>query len=497
MTDKTLSTIADVLARGSNERVRLPTFARASLRIGMAHIGVGNFHRGHQVVYLDDLLEARPDQVGWGYLGISLLDSASSYDRARAMVAQDNHFTVTEYDPDGTSQSRILGSIIDYLHAPTDPAAVVHRLTDPAIRIVSLTVSEGGYDIDETTGEFRIDAPHIAADLQGEHPRTTWGTLVAALRARRSVGHEPFTILSCDNLRSNGDTARRSTVGFAEAVDLELAAWISGNVAFPNSKVDRIAPVIDDQLRVTVNELTGVNDAVPVVVESFKQWVVEDEFPTGRPAWEVVGVQLRPDVAAFESIKGRMLNASHVIMSYPSLICGFEFVNDAAHDDLIRRFILGFMDRDAIPLITPPSDVSLTDYRRSVLERFSNVALPDTLHRIATDGTSKIPIFHRATTEELIAKGADTRREALLIAAFRRYFDGVTDTGRRYEVIEVKMSDADKSLMRSGDPRDALRSTPFAGWGLLASESFVATYLAAAGTISQQGMRAAVEQSLV
>ena len=363
MTDKTLSTIADVLARGSNERVRLPTFARASLRIGMAHIGVGNFHRGHQVVYLDDLLEARPDQVGWGYLGISLLDSASSYDRARAMVAQDNHFTVTEYDPDGTSQSRIL------------------------------TVSEGGYDIDETTGEFRIDAPHIAADLQGEHARTTWGTLVAALRARRSVGHEPFTFLSCDNLRSNGDTARRSTVGFAEAVDLELAAWISGNVAFPNSKVDRIAPVIDDQVRVTVNELTGVNDAVPVVVESFKQWVVEDEFPTGRPAWEVVGVQLRPDVAAFESIKGRMLNASHVIMSYPSLICGFEFVNDAAHDDLIRRFILGFMDRDAIPLITPPSDVSLTDYRRSVLERFSNVALPDTLHRSATDGTSKIPIF--------------------------------------------------------------------------------------------------------
>ena len=290
------------------------------------------------------------------------------------MVAQDNYFTVTEYDPDGTSQSRIL------------------------------TVSEGGYDIDETTGEFRIDAPHIAADLQGEHPRTTWGTLVAALRASRSVGHEPFAILSCDNLRSNGDTARRSTVGFAEAVDLELAAWISGNVAFPNSKVDRIAPVIDDQVRVTVNELTGVNDAVPVVVESFKQWVVEDEFPTGRPAWEVVGVQLRPDVAAFESIKGRMLNASHVIMSYPSLICGFEFVNDAAHDDLIRRFILGFMDRDAIPLITPPSDVSLTDYRRSVLERFSNVALPDTLHRIATDGTSKIPIFHRATTEELIAK---------------------------------------------------------------------------------------------
>ena len=221
------------------------------------------------------------------------------------MVAQDNYFTVTEYDPDGTSQSRIL------------------------------TVSEGGYDIDETTGEFRIDAPHIAADLQGEHPRTTWGTLVAALRARRSVGHEPFTFLSCDNLRSNGDTARRSTVGFAEAVDLELAAWISGNVAFPNSKVDRIAPVIDDQVRVTVNELTGVNDAVPVVVESFKQWVVEDEFPTGRPAWEVVGVQLRPDVAAFESIKGRMLNASHVIMSYPSLICGFEFVNDAAHDDLM------------------------------------------------------------------------------------------------------------------------------------------------------------------
>ena len=496
MIDTTLSPIADVIVRGSTDRVRVPDYTRSSLRIGMAHIGVGNFHRGHQVVYLDDLIERRPDQAKWAYLGVSLLDGASSYARAKAMLDQGCNFTLTEFSADGTSRSRILSSIVDYLHAPVDPTAVVRRLTDPAIRIVSLTVSEGGYGIDEATGEFRLDEPHIAADLTADHPRSTWGVLVSALRARRAAAIEPFTVMSCDNLRSNGDTARRSTLGFAEAVDPELAAWISGNVAFPNSMVDRIIPVIDAQLRASVNGLTGVDDAVPVVGESFKQWVVEDEFPTGRPAWEEAGVQLRPDVAAFESIKGRMLNASHVIMSYPSLIAGFEFVNDAVRDDLINQFITNFMDRDAIPLITPPTDVSLEDYQRSVIERFSNVALPDTLHRIATDGASKIPIFHRATTEELIARGADTRREALLIAAFRRYFDGVTDTGRRYDVIEVRMSDADKTLMRSADPLDVLRTTSFAGWGLLASQRFIADYLAAVTTISRQGMRAAIAQSV-
>lgn len=488
--------VSEASGHASTDRLRVPSYDRSSLRVGMAHIGVGNFHRAHQAVYLDDLLHARADQSSWAYQGISLLDEASSVSRARAMREQDCLYTLTEFAPDGSVESRLVGGIVDYLHAPADPGAVVRRLTDPAIRIVSLTVSEGGYDLDEATGRFRIAAPHNAADLVAEHPRSTWGVLVRALAARRAAGVDPFTVLSCDNLRSNGDTARRATVGFAEGVDPQLAAWIEGNVAFPNSMVDRIAPAVDGALRRRLNDITGVADAVPVAGESFRQWVIEDEFPTGRPAWEDCGVQLRPDVAAFEAIKGRMLNASHVIMCYPSLLAGYELVNDAARDHLIQRLIYAFMNRDSMPLISPPSDVSLADYRDSVVARFTNPALPDTLLRVASDGASKIPVFHRATTEQLIAAGGDTRRPALLVASYRRYLHGVADTGLRFEPLEPKLTDADRSLLRSDDPLDALRASPFSGWGLSDSERFVADYLAVATTMQASGIRAAVELSL-
>lgn len=496
MTDDHLVPIGEAMLRGSTERVRVPSYDRSALRPGMAHIGVGNFHRAHQVVYLDDLLDRRADQAGWAYQGISLLDGPSSFARARGMQEQDNLYTLTEYAPDGTVASRVLGGVVGYLHAPADPAGVVPRLTDPTIRIVSLTVSEGGYDLDEATGRFLLDAPHNSSDLQAQHPRTTWGVVVAALAARREAGIDPFTVLSCDNLRSNGDTARRATVGFAEGVDPRLAAWIEGNVAFPNSMVDRIAPAVDDGLRRGANRASGIADAVPVVGESFRQWVIEDEFPTGRPAWEEVGVQLRPDVAAFEAIKGRLLNASHVLMCYPSLLAGFELVNEATRDPLIERLIRTFMDRDAIPLIDQPGDVSLADYRDSVVARFANPALPDTLLRVASDGASKIPVFHRATTEALMSNGGDTRRPALLLAAYRRYLGGVTDTGRRFDPLEPRLGPADLSLLRSSDPLDALRASAFAGWGLLDSEHFVADYLSVARTMQDAGVRRAVEQSI-
>ena len=220
--------------------------------------------------------------------------------------------------------------MVEYLHGPADPAAVVTRLTDPAIRIVSLTITEGGYNLDEQTGQFRLDDPAVLADLARKHPQTAYGVLTAALAARRQAGTAPFTVMSCDNLRHNGDTARTAVTGYAAAADPELAQWIAGNVAFPNSMVDRIAPAVTAATRAGLNAATGIDDGVPALTEEYRQWVLEDNFPTGRPAWEELGVQLRPDVAAFESVKGRLVNAAHLLLAYPAALARYQWVAAAA-----------------------------------------------------------------------------------------------------------------------------------------------------------------------
>jgi mannitol 2-dehydrogenase/sorbose reductase len=473
-----------------------PAYDRSKLTAGMAHIGVGNFHRVHQGVYLDDLLAARPDQYQWGIVGIGLRQQDSSKVKAQAYPAQDCLYTVTLNANDGQQVSRIVGSMVEYLYGPADPGAVVARLSDPAIRIVSLTITEGGYNLDETTGEFRLDDPEVAADLAGGHPRTVYGILTSALAARRAAGVAPFTVMSCDNLRSNGDTARAAVLGYAGAADPELAAWIAGNVAFPNSMVDRIAPTIYPDTRASLNQVTGIADAVPAMAEEFRQWVLEDNFPTGRPAWEDLGVQLRPDVAAFEAIKGRLLNASHMLMSYPSALAGYQWIAEGASDPLIAQLLNTFMARDAGPLLHAPADVSVADYQSMIVNRFANPYVPDTVLRVAHDGGAKLPVFHRATTEGLLATGGDLRREALLIATFRRYTAGVDDHGKSFEVEEPHLSEADWALLRSGNPLDALTASPFAGWGIAESPAFVAAYQDIVGILAAQGIHAAIRYAL-
>lgn len=488
--------IKEAIAKGTTSNLHIPSYNRGDLSVGMAHIGVGNFHRAFQIVYLDDLLEKRKDQNKWGSLGIGLMTSPASVARAKAMAIQDCNYTHTEFSPDGEINSRILSPILEYLHEPKNSEAIIRRLSDPNIKIVSMTIGEGGYDIDEANGEFKSSAPHILKDLKSNSPETIWGIIVAALKARRKAGIDPFTVLSCDNLRSNGNTTRKATVGFATALDAELGKWIDGNVSFPNSMVDRVAPTIDENFKNKLNEITGVNDLIPVAGESFRQWVIEDEFPYGRPAWEEVGVQLRSDVEAFEAMKGRTLNSTHVISSYPSLVIGMDYVYEAFSDDLIQKFLLKFMGEDAIPLITPPVGVSMEDYKVAAIKRFSNKNLPDTLLRVASDGSSKIPTFHRKTTEMLMAKGGDLRRLALLFAAYRLYLLGVSENGRSFEPIEPKLSDSDISLIKSSDPINTLKATPFSSWKMYENENFMSVYLNTVETIKTKGMRAAIAAAI-
>jgi mannitol 2-dehydrogenase len=490
--------VTEAFAAGGTPQVSAPRYDRSTITAGIAHIGVGNFHRVHQGFYLDDLLTTRDDHNHWGIVGIGLRDLDSSKAKARAYTYEKQHslYTVTLFTEAGQRQSRIVGSMIEYLYGPDDPAAVVRRLVDPAIRIVSLTITEGGYNLDEDTGEFRLDDPAVAEDLTREHPETVFGVLTAALAARRANGTPPFTVMSCDNLRASGDTARTAVVGFARAVDPVLAEWIATEVAFPNSMVDRIAPSVSEETRDRLNAITGLDDGVPALTEEYRQWVLQDHFPTGRPAWEDLGVQLREDVEEFEAIKGRLLNASHMLLSYPAALAGYRWVAEAASDPAVAELLTRFMSIDAAPLLRPPADVSLEAYQSMVVGRFANPNLPDTVLRVAHDGAAKLPVFHRATATGLIAEGRDPRREALLLAAFRRYIRGVDDHGKAFEVHEPHLADADWPLLRSDNPLKALQSSPFAAWKLTDSAAFVEKYTTVAAILDSDGIHAGIAYAL-
>ncbi|MBB3000428.1 mannitol 2-dehydrogenase/sorbose reductase [Paraburkholderia tropica] len=469
--------------------IAVPGYDRAALVAGIAHIGVGNFHRAHQARYVDDCLHL-PDTEQWGICGIGLGNGASARAKAAALRAQDGLYSLSEIGPDGHEDVRIVGALIDYLHAPADPEAVLGRLADPAIRIVSLTITEGGYNFDEATGDFRFDETDIAHDLAGGPPRTAFGFIVEALRRRHDAGVDAFTVMSCDNLRQNGDTARRAVLAFAGARDPELANWIAQHVTFPNSMVDRIAPQVTPSMQARAHARTG--DAAPVIAETFTQWVIEDRFSCGRPPFERVGVELCDDVSEWEAMKGRMLNASHMLLAYPALLLGHRLVHDGMADPDIAALLRVFMTRDVAPILPWPPGVDGGAYIDNTIERFGNAALADQLARVAHDGASKIPVFHRKTIAKLERDGRDISRAALLLACFQQYLAGTDDRGDAFAVNETRLDAQDWALLASGDPLAMLRMSPFVGLGLDHSERFVARFLQLRAWIAARATRQAI-----
>lgn len=469
----------------------VPSYDRDAVKVGIAHFGVGNFHRVHEAVYLDRCLHL-PDHEGWGIVGVGLSDTAAARQKASALGAQNGLYSVTEFAPDGAANRRIVGALCRYMHAPEDPEAVLAQLSDPALRIVSLTITEGGYLIDESSGRFALDHPGVQHDLAAPLPKTVFGFIVRALARRRDSGIAPFTVVSCDNLRQNGGTTRRAVVSFAEALDPDLAVWISSEVAFPNSMVDRIAPYVSAEDRARLNAASGVEDALPVMSESYLQWVIEDRFPAGRPDLGAVGVELRDDVALYESVKGRMLNASHVLLSYVALLLGHRYVHEALADSRVRSLVDVYLTSDVIPLLQGPAGMSLPTYRDSILERFSNPAIRDQLIRIATDGSAKIPVFHSATLQTLLERGGDLRREALLLACYARYLLGVDDLGVDFEVAEPSLSDTDRTVLGAADGLGLLRISSLRALGLAENELFVDVYRATTLALREGGTDGAI-----
>ena len=462
-------------------------YDRSQVKAGIAHLGVGNFHRAHQAFYLDRCLND-PAQHGWGILGIGVLDNPAEREKAEALQAQQGLYTLTIYPPDAPASVRLIGSLVEYLHAPDDTEAVLRRLADPAIRIVSLTITEGGYNLD-ASGRFQLETPAVAHDLQQQPPQTVFGLVTEALRRRRDAGTGPFTVLSCDNLMHNGRTAKAAFLGFAQALDPLLAHWIEAHVSFPSSMVDGIAPVVAASDIERLRAESGSNDRVPVFREDFTQWVLEDDFCAGRPDLAAVGVQFTSAVSPYELVKLRILNAAHSMMAIPSMLIGHKLVHEAMQDRAIRTLLEEFLLRDAGPHLTAPPGMAVGDYAAMVLRRFSNPAIRDQVARIAGQSSAKLPVFIQATARAVLAGTHTSVRIAFLLAAFLEYLRGHDDQGIGFAVSEPLLTEADLALARASDSHAFLRMSVFQGWGLEAYPDFATEVAGVRRAIVAEGTR--------
>ena len=404
--------------------VKLPAYDRSKLTPGIVHIGLGNFHRAHMAVYLDDLF-AMGLCHDWAILGAGVRDGDARM--REALKAQDCLSTVIELDPLGKSARRV-GSMIDFLAVEPDNRALILAMTRPEIRIVSLTVTEGGYFINPATGAFDPSHPEILADSANPH-RTAFGAIIAALKARKAAGVPPFTVMSCDNLPGNGHVTRAAVAGLARIKDPELADWIAKTIAFPNGMVDRITPATGPRERAIAAEFGLGDDPVPVTCEPFRQWVLEDDFPSGRPAFEKVGVTLTPHVHSFEMMKIRILNGGHATIAYPGGLMDIEFVHEAMANPLIRGLLDKVESNEIIPYIPPVPDTDLDDYYRLIVQRFSNPEVADTERRLCLDGSNRQPKFIVPSIRDALAAGGSVDGLALVSALWCRYCFGMTDSG--------------------------------------------------------------------
>lgn len=403
-----------------------PAYDRAAVTAGILHLGIGAFHRAHQAVVIDDRLAA--GETGWGIVGASLR-TPDTYD---ALTPQDGLYTLAVRSAE-PARNRIIGSVAEVLVAPEAPLKLLERLAEPAIRIVSLTVTEKGYCHDPATGTLAEDHPDIRHDLSSNLPRSAVGIIVEALARRRAAGTAPFTVLSCDNLPANGETVKRVLARFAAMRDVELGKWVADHLACPSNMVDRIAPATTDADREDVARALGVVDAWPVVTEPFWQWVVEDHFPAGRPDLASSGVEMVDDVAPYELMKLRVLNGSHSTLAYLGYLCGYETVAQAIADPGIAGTVRRLMD-DATPTLASLPGFDVEAYKASLIRRFANPALRHRTWQIAMDGSQKLPQRLVATARERLAKGMDAGAPVLGIAAWMRYVAGVDETGATIDV---------------------------------------------------------------
>ena len=446
-------------------------YNRENIKSGILHFGVGNFHRAHQEYFTSLLLE-NEDQQQWGICGAMILPSDERL--YKALKKQKGEYTLTVCGRDGVDKTYRLGALNELYWGMEKAEMIINKVADKDIRIITLTITEGGYNLEKSTGEFILDNEIIDYDLKNPaNPKTVFGYVAEGLRRRINAGNGPVTILSCDNLQHNGNTARKAFMSFFRAQDVELADWAEKNVTFPNSMVDRITPATRVEDIERLNKKNGGCDEAPVYCEDFIQWVIEDNFVAGRPAWERVGAEFTDNVTMYENMKLSLLNASHTLLSYPSFLSGYRKVDDAMHDERIEKFVRQFMDIDITPYVPAPGNTNLDVYKQTLIERFGNRSVSDQIARLCFDGISKFPVYVMPNLGKMIRDGADLTRVAYLIAAYRHYLKyKVDDNGDSFDFAEPWITVEDRLMTDSDNAMDFLGISAFGSVNLKNSASF-------------------------
>lgn len=468
-------------------------YNREAIKVGILHIGIGNFHRAHEEFYTNQLL-ADKSQQQWGICGIMLLPSDEKlYNKLKK---QNGVYTLTVCGRDGKDEVYEIGSLIDLIWAPQSPEAVLNKIADKEIKVITLTITEGGYNIEKATGEFILDNKIINSEISnpGKELHTVFGYVAEGLRRRKSAGSGPITILSCDNLQHNGDTAKIAFMSFMKAQDQDLYEWAAENVSFPNSMVDRITPATSANDVDRLNKLHGTNDEAPVYCEDFIQWVVEDKFIAGRPAWEKLGVEFTNDVTAYEYMKLSLLNASHISIAFPAFLGGHRTVVDAMSDKRIAKFMKDLMDKDFTKYVPVPPNTDIELYKKTLIERFLNPSVGDQVERLCADVLSKFPTFIMPNFIKMIQDKADITRIAYWFAAYRHYLKYKTDdNGIVFEINEPWLTDEDKVCIKSNNPIDFLDVSTFKSIDLKSVSYFVDKYLEMVEAIKDKGAMPVLE----
>ncbi len=472
----------------------LPSYDRPAATVGIIHFGVGNFHRSHEAMYVDRLM-AGGGGLDWGICGVGVLPQDAAM--RDALRGQDCLYTLVVRHADGSLEPHVVGSLLEYLYAPEDADAVRDRLVDPAVRIVSLTVTEGGYLKNAATGRFDPTDASVVHDVEHpEQPRTAFAHVVDGLRRRREAGIAPFTVLSCDNLQGNGDVCRQTVVGFARLVDPGLADWIEAEVSFPNCMVDRITPATTDADRDALRRDFGIEDRWPVPAEPFTQWIIEDEFPLGRPALESVDVQFVDDVTPYELMKLRLLNASHQALAYLGAPLGYVLVDETVRDDRIRHFLERYMADEAAPTLGELPGIDLPAYMDTLIERFANPGIRDTLVRLATDGANRMATFTLPTIRDNLAAGRSVALGALMVAAWAEYWALIARGGLPDEEEPPDVhAETLRAVASADDPAGFLAVEAIFG-DLGADPTFRAEFLRARAELAAEGVAATLDSAL-
>ena len=472
--------------------IQRPAYMRGDVKAGIVHLGVGAFHRAHQAAYTDDVLHEDPS---WGIVAASLR-SPDTYD---ALTPQDGLYTLSVRSQEGEAL-RIVGSILRMIVAPNDTDGLLRAMSDPATRIVTLTVTEKGYCHDPATGTLNEAHPDVVHDLATPHrPRSAPGFIVEALRRRYANGVSPFTVLTCDNLPSNGRTVKRVLTRFAELVDRPLGRLVAEEVSCPCTMVDRIVPATSDEDRHRIGRRLGAIDAWPVVTEPFTQWVIEDRFPQGRPAWEKAGAEFVTDVEPYEHMKLRLLNGSHSTLAYLGYLAGYETVADTMADPAFVTLVQGLMDEEVTPTLHMPPGTDLSSYKRALVERFRNPALRHRTWQIAMDGSQKLPQRLLGTIRDRLAADAPVKRLALGVAAWMRYVTGTDEKGAPIDVRDPMVRRLHEAAGRAGPSPERLARELFAvreifGEDLPADPRFTGAVTAALTQLYAHGARQTVSE---